>query len=114
MNLTELVLSQKREEEKYFKNYLFYARKAAKSAQKFLPDVRVYLFGSILKKENTPSSDIDLLISSVKMPKKLRDRNRIKVEILKKIGFLSPFELHLVDGEGFRFYQGFIDRMKKI
>jgi len=114
MNLTDLVLSQKKEEEKYFKNYSSYARKIAIMARESLPDVKVFLFGSVLKNEQTPSSDIDLLIFSEKMPKKLSERNRIKVKILKEVGFFSPFELHLVDKEEFEFYKKFIDKMKEV
>ena len=83
-------------------------------ARESLPDVKVFLFGSVLKNEQTPSSDIDLLIFSEKMPKKLSKRNRIKVKILKEVGFFSPFELHLVDKEEFEFYKKFIDKMKEV
>ena len=114
MNLTGLLLHQKREEEKYFRNYLLYAKEAAIVAKESLPDVKLYLFGSILRKEATPASDIDLLIFSEKMPKKLSERNKIKVKILKEIGFFSPFELHLVDKEEFEFYKKFIDKMKEV
>jgi len=114
MNLTGLLLHQKREEEKYFRNYLLYAKKAAIVAKESLPDVKLYLFGSILRKEATPASDIDLLIFSEKMPKKLSERNKIKVKILKEIGFFSPFELHLVNREEFEFYKKFIDKMKEV
>ncbi|PIV63992.1 MAG: DNA polymerase subunit beta, partial [bacterium (Candidatus Ratteibacteria) CG01_land_8_20_14_3_00_40_19] len=55
MNLTGLLLHQKREEEKYFRNYLLYAKKAAIVAKESLPDVKLYLFGSILRKEATPA-----------------------------------------------------------
>jgi len=114
MNLTDLVLSQKKEEEKYFKNYSSYAKKIAIITRKSLPDLKIYLFGSILKNKQTPSSDIDLLIFSEKMPQRLSARNRIKVKILKEIGFFSPFELHLVNREEFEFYQKFIDKMKEV
>jgi len=114
MNLTGLLLHQKREEEKYFRNYLLYAKKAAIVAKESLPDVKLYLFGSILRKEATPASDIDLLVFSKKMPPRLSKRNRIKVKILKEVGFFSPFELHLVDKEEFEFYKKFIDKMKEV
>ena len=114
MNLTGLLLHQKKEEEKYFKNYSSYARKIAIMARESLPDVKVFLFGSVLKNEQTPSSDIDLLVFSKKMPPRLSKRNRIKVKILKEVGFFSPFELHLVDKEEFEFYKKFIDKMKEV
>lgn len=96
-----------KEEEKYFKNYKFYAKKIKNSAEKLLGKVRVIAFGSILRKDEVPR-DIDILIISPKI-KSNTDRGKIIAKILKKIGFFSPFEIHLVSPKDYEnWYKNFI------
>lgn len=108
--LVDILLERKAEREKYFKNYLKYARMAKKIAKKELKDVKVFVFGSVVKKEHTPASDIDLLIVSKNMPKRMKDRAEIQAKILKKIGIFSPFEIHMVNEREFKWYERFIDK----
>jgi len=82
--------------EKYFRNYLAYAKKIAK---KLLKDdkVRVIVFGSVVRANYTPDSDIDLLIISEKAPtepKKISDLTSKMLEAIQDI--YAPFEIHLV------------------
>ncbi|RLI97063.1 MAG: DNA polymerase subunit beta [Candidatus Aenigmatarchaeota archaeon] len=108
--LGDLLLERKIENEKYFRNFLKYAKIAKRIAEKELKDVRVFIFGSIVKKEHTPASDIDLLIISKNMPKRISERAKIQAKILKKIGIFSPFEIHMVNEEEFKWYEKFIDK----
>lgn len=104
------LIERARKNQKYFKNYLKYARIIKRVAKKELKEVKVYVFGSIVKNTNLPSSDIDILIVSKNMPKKISDRSRIKAKIWKEIGIFSPFEIHLVNEEEFKWYEKSIDK----
>jgi predicted nucleotidyltransferase len=109
-SLVEILAERKKENEKYFKNYLKYAKIAKKIARKELKDVKVFVFGSIVKKSFLPSSDIDLLIVSKNAPKFMSDRAKIQAKILEKIGVFSPFEIHIVNKGEFKWYEKFIDK----
>ena len=100
----------KRENKKYFKNYLKYAKIAKRVAEKELGEARAFVFGSIVKKQATPASDIDLLIVSKNMPERISERSKIKAKIWKKIGIFSPFEIHLIDEKEFEWYKRFVDK----
>jgi len=95
------------EKEKYFKNHLFYAKKIKEEAEKILGKVKVYVFGSILRK-NEIARDIDILIISPKLKNSL-PKSKILAQISKKIGFINPFEIHLVSPEEYKnWYRYFI------
>lgn len=90
----DYLIEEAREEEKYFKNYRKYAKLIKGRAEKLLGKVKVFVFGSILRKEEVPQ-DIDILIISPKL-KTLTQKSKIRAELWKKIGFLAPFEIHLI------------------
>lgn len=69
----DLLLELAKEREKYFKDYLFYAKKIKKIAKEKLKKVEVFLFDSILER-NEISRDIDLLIISPELKNKKRKR----------------------------------------
>jgi len=81
----EILNEIKRENQKYFNNYLKYARIAKKVAKKELGKVKVFVFGSVIKGKATPSSDIDLLIVSKNAPEKMRERSKIKMDMKKSL-----------------------------
>lgn len=90
--LVDFLIEKTKREEKYFKNYLGYCKIIKKEAEKILGDVKVFVFGSILKKNELPQ-DIDILIVS----KNLADyqkKSKALVDLQKKIGGFSPFEFH--------------------
>lgn len=95
--LVDLLIDKKIREEKYFKNYLKYAKLIKKEAQKVLSEARVFIFGSILKKDEIPQ-DIDVLIVSDDLAEN-RVKTKIQTKIEKEIGVFSPFELHFADSE---------------
>lgn len=90
--LTELLIERDREHKAYFKNYLQYAKEIKKEVEGLLGKVQVFIFGSILRKNEIPR-DVDILIISPKL-KTTRERSKILAQIWRKIGFTSPFELH--------------------
>ena len=96
----------------YLKNIDYYLGKIKKIAEKHLREFEMYIFGSFAEGKNAPSSDIDILIFSKEVTPEKR------VEILKdtyvELGFLHPFEIHVVDEEGFEFYKKFVRKFKRI
>jgi predicted nucleotidyltransferase len=94
--------------QKYFQNYLAYAKKIKIRAQETLTDVRILVFGSIIKGNYSPNSDIDILIISEQAPEKSFDQTKIKHEILKEFED-PPFEIHLVSPRQYEnWYKNFI------
>lgn len=100
--LTEILIKKRKEQEKYFKNYLFWAKEIKKEAERLLGEVQVFVFGSILRQSKTEiPRDVDIMVISPVF----RDRTKkseIKVKIWRKIGVGSPFEIHLISPEDFR------------
>lgn len=102
----DILIEEAQKEEKYFKNYLKYAKIIKKEAKKLLGKVKVLVFGSILKDE--VAQDIDILIISPELKTAAR-KSEIRVKIQQKIGFDSPFELHLINPEEYKdWYRYFI------
>ncbi len=107
MDLIDLLLESKIEDEKYYKEPLKYARKIKTRAEELLGKVEVYLFGSIVKGNYTIGSDIDILVVAEEVSNE--ERGKIRSELLKTVGFFSPFEIHLVNKKIFEvWYKKFI------
>lgn len=105
--LVDILIERKKIQEKYFKNYLLFARKIKKIAQKKLGKVKVIVFGSILRKDEVPK-DIDILIVSPEL-KNLEEKKELYSEILKKIGWQAPFEFHFATEKEYKeWYSHFI------
>jgi hypothetical protein len=106
------LIEEAKEKEKYFKNYLSYARKIKKEAKKLLGKVKVYVFGSILRKDEIPM-DIDILIISPQLESTKKSEIRTKIE--GKIGFGAPFEIHLITPKEYQdWYKNFIEEKVEI
>jgi predicted nucleotidyltransferase len=113
ITLTDLLIERVKREEKYFKNYLFYAKIIKKIAQQFLGKVKVFVFGSVLRKNEIPQ-DIDILIVSPQLETS-EQKIKIKLKIQKKLGFSSPFEFHLVSPKEYsQWYRYFIKEKVEI
>jgi len=113
ITLTDILIEKAKREEKYFKNYLDYAKIIKKEAEKFLGKVKVFVFGSILRKEEMPR-DIDILVISPKL-KTARKKSEARVKILSKIGVTSPFEIHLITEKEYQnWYKFFIKEKIKV
>ncbi len=95
---------------RYFENYLFWSRKIKQKTIEILgEDVKVLVFGSIVKGEWGPNSDIDILIISEKLSKNWEENTWIKTEIKKSIDLFSPFQIHLATPQEYQnWYQKFI------
>jgi len=112
-SLMDILIEQAQEKEKYFQNYLFYAKEIKKVAEELLGEVRVFIFGSILRK-NEVARDIDILIISPKLKTTSR-KSQIRAKLWKKLGLASPFEFHLITPQEYRnWYRYFIKEKKEI
>lgn len=105
------VVAISKERRKYFQNYKHYARLIKDAVN--LKDVEVIVFGSILKGEYTMASDIDILIISDNIPQGLDERARILCKINDVLGYLHPFELHLVTKKESEWYKKLVGRYVK-
>jgi predicted nucleotidyltransferase len=109
----DILIEEARKEEKYFKNYLDYAKRIKKEAERLLGKVKVYVFGSILRKNEVPM-DIDILIISQKL-KTAAKKSKIMVELQRKLRGLGPFEIHLITPKEYKdWYKNFIREKKEI
>jgi len=106
--LVDFLIEKKQREKKYFKDYLFWAKEIKKEAEKNLGEVKIFLFGSMVKRKAEPGSDIDLLIISPKL-KNPEKTSEVRTKILEKISHNSPFEIHLITPEDYQnWYKNFI------
>ena len=113
MNEIEILIKEAKKEEKYFKNYLNYAEKIKREAEKLLGKVKVYVFGSVLKKDEVPR-DIDILIISSKF-KTNTHRSEIRNKILENLNLPAIFEIHLITPKEYKeWYKNFIDKKIEI
>lgn len=111
--LVDLLIERTKEQDKYFKNYLRYARIIKNEAKKILGEARVIIFGSILEKDETPQ-DIDVLIISPKL-KTPEKKSKTRTELWKRTGFSSPFEFHLITPRDYEdWYKNFIKKFVEI
>jgi len=114
VTLVELELEILKEWRKYYENYRAYADRIKAVAKKHDPDARVILFGSIVRGDARPDSDIDLLVVT-KLAGSLNERIKLRVSIAKEIGECTPFEIHIVTPEEYeKWYKKFLDKYVEI
>jgi hypothetical protein len=106
--LVDLLIGKRKRDEKYFQNYLSYVKKIKRVANDVLGEVKIFVFGSLIRGEAEPGSDIDILIISPKLKNFLK-KSKIRTKILEEIGSISPFEIHLITPEEYQnWYKNFI------
>ncbi|GIW67320.1 MAG: hypothetical protein KatS3mg096_188 [Candidatus Parcubacteria bacterium] len=76
---------------KYFEHYLEYAQKIKEAAIQVLGEAKVLVFGSVVKGNWGPNSDIDVLIISSKWSGDYENDSIIKFKIKKLAGVSHPF-----------------------
>lgn len=94
------------ERAKIVKEWKTYMPKIAEAVKTLMPDAKIYIFGSVVKRGAVGGSDIDVLIASKNMPKTNIERAKIKLKIeeLSNLPMYSPFELHLANEEEMKWY----------
>ncbi len=108
-DLIELELELQRDFKKYYEDPLSYLRIIKDLVKRKDPSARVFLFGSIVKGTLRPDSDIDVLIVT-ELAEDVGRRLSLRVEIAREIGVNTPFEIHIVSPEEYKWYERFIDR----
>ena len=98
------------ERKEYFENYLEWGKRIKEIAKELLgEEVKVIIFGSVVKKTWTPTSDIDILIISDKLSENWEENRWLRTEIKRRISPSSPFQIHLATPEEFnRWWKNFI------
>ncbi len=91
------------ERKEYFENYLEWAKRIKETTRELIgEDVKVIVFGSVVRKDWTPVSDIDVLIISDNLSKNWEENRWLRTEIKKRISPFSPFQIHLATTEEFK------------
>jgi predicted nucleotidyltransferase len=108
----DILIERQKRKERYFKNWRFYLKKIKREAKKILgKKTKVFLFGSFVKGDFGPQSDIDVLIVSENLPENFNEITKIRTKIKSKVGVFSPFQLHLATPEEFEgWYKNFIKK----
>jgi hypothetical protein len=118
MKAIDIALESFKHREKYILNYEKIAKKIKRVAIEFFKDknVKVIVFGSVVKKTYTPLSDIDILIVSDKAKLTLEELATIRLKIKESLkDFSPPIEIHVANRERFeRWYKKFLDFYKEI
>jgi predicted nucleotidyltransferase len=83
--------------QEFRRNYLEYAKIIKNIAKEVFQEnfLKIIVFGSILSKKYRVDSDIDIAII-LKEESKEEERIAFYKEIRNKLGFLHPFEFHIV------------------
>ncbi|MGH7800369.1 MAG: nucleotidyltransferase domain-containing protein [Thermodesulfobacteriota bacterium] len=98
--------------ERYRTNWKKYVSQIKSEVIKLCSDTEVYIFGSVVKGNTHPTSDIDVLLVSVEFK---NIKKRIETHSKLKLLFLdAPFEFHLIYPEKFPFYKKMAKEMVKI
>jgi len=112
MRYIDLLIERQKVRERYIKNINKYLQLIKKRAKKILGnDTKVYLFGSFLKGNFGPNSDIDVLVVSPKAPIEAGKKSEILVYLKRGFSAYHPFEIHLATPEIFEnWYKKFIKK----
>lgn len=107
--LMELELELREALKKYYEDPITYVKEIKKVVERYDPSAKVLIFGSTVKGRTRPDSDIDVLIIT-EMARNVNDRLMLRVEVARKIGECTPFEIHIVTWEEYRgWYEKFLD-----
>jgi len=113
-SLIELELERIKAWRKYYKNLEYYLKEMLNTARKYDEKARVILFGSYVRGDMKPDSDIDILIVT-DIAGNVRDRLKLRLEIASKIGRDTPYEIHIVTPNEYRnWYKRFIDEYREV
>jgi len=110
----DLLIEDAEERRKYFRDIFKYAEKVKEIVKQRDPDARIMLFGSAVKGELRPDSDVDLLIIT-DIAEKIDERIKLRMEMVKILGEGSPFEIHIITDEEYEnWYRKFINRFPEL
>ena len=106
----DLLIEDAEERKRFFEDFLRYVEKVKEVVRRRDPNARIIVFGSVVRGDVRPDSDIDLLIIT-DLAEKLDERIKLRMEIMRILGEGSPFEIHIITAEEYEnWYRRFIDR----
>ena len=106
----DLLIEDAEERKRCFEDFLRYAEKVKEVVRRRDPNARIIVFGSVVRGDVRPDSDIDLLIIT-DLAEKLDERIKLRMEIMRILGEGSPFEIHIITAEEYEnWYRRFIDQ----
>lgn len=109
-SLYRILAEENQKSQEYLQNHIFYGREIKKIIKDFFEDAKVLIFGSAVKGNYSPDSDIDILVISSGIPQDLFEQAKIKVKIKEKFPD-APFEIHLVTPQQYEnWYKRFIKK----
>lgn len=112
VSLMDLQIEIVRKFEKFRKNFVKHARRIKQMASQTFGDAEVYVFGSVVRNDCHPMSDVDLAV----VVKDASEERRVKFyrRIRKEFGPLHPFEIHILTEEEWNNYRKFVGDFIKI
>lgn len=115
MRYFDLLKKRAEERKHYLENLDSYLSIIKKFFKEKLGEVEIYLFGSILRDDFGPNSDVDILVISKNIPSDSYERSKLITELRRIIGFVNPFEIHIITPEEYaEWYSKFIKEKKAI
>ena len=93
----------------FFKDYRYYCNELKTAAEETLGEARVIVFGSVVRGQHGPGSDIDVLVISKNMPDSLEERRWVKAGLNSLFDMLCPLQIHLANPREYEeWYKKFI------
>ncbi|MGC8974904.1 MAG: nucleotidyltransferase domain-containing protein [Thermoprotei archaeon] len=109
VTLTDLMLERSLTRKNYFLNAWSHIKEIKNICKEFDQRCRLLVFGSYVRGNITPDSDIDVLLIT-NLAASPSHRGRLLATIARKIGLETPFEIHVVTEEEYReWYSRFIN-----
>ncbi|MCH4816338.1 MAG: nucleotidyltransferase domain-containing protein [Saccharolobus sp.] len=113
MSIIDVLEENKRLRDNYIKNLNFYLDRIKEVVRNIDPNTKIILFGSYVRGNFRPDSDIDVLI--ITNVSNEFDRLKIYHEVNKAIGNPNPFEIHVINEEEYiSWYSKFLDVYKEV
>ncbi|RLG64275.1 nucleotidyltransferase domain-containing protein [archaeon] len=99
---------------KYYEDPWRYLRAIKEIVRRFDENARVIVFGSFVRGDMKVDSDIDVLVIT-ELARDAWKIARLRVEIKRGIGEISPFEVHIATPNEFEsWYRRFIDKFVEV
>jgi len=114
ITLMDLEIEHYRTRRIYLENAIEYLRKIKNTCRTFDPNCRLVVFGSYVRGNMKPDSDIDVLLIT-DYANNAQYRGKLRAAIAKDIGLVTPFEIHIISNEEYEnWYRKFIDVQQEI
>ncbi|WP_338599102.1 nucleotidyltransferase domain-containing protein [Sulfolobus tengchongensis] len=111
----DILLKYKKEREEVLNNIDNYLLKIKESVRELDPDARVLLFGSYVRGNFKPDSDIDILVISDKYGANVDMMAKMNAHILIKLNVFGIFEIHITTRKMYEeWFKKFIDVYREI